>query len=90
MTKPKRKRHALSEADEARIQAGIVADPDNPEWTAKDFRRAQPFAKTFPGLAKSRRVRPPQRQPTKIAVSLRLTREVVEGSNPRGQDGKRA
>ena len=78
MTKPKRKRHALSEADEARIQAGIAADPDNPEWTAKDFRRAQPFAKTFSGLAKSRRVRPPQRQPTKIAVSLRLTREVVE------------
>jgi uncharacterized protein (DUF4415 family) len=32
----------------------------------------------FPRLAKSRWVRGPQRKPTKIAVSLRLTREVVE------------
>jgi hypothetical protein len=65
----------VSDAEEARILAGIAADPDNPEWRANDFRRAKLFAKTFPGLAKSRRVRAPQKQPTKIAVSLRLTRE---------------
>jgi hypothetical protein len=57
MTKHKREPRMLSDADKARIQAGIAADTDNPEWTAKDFRRAKPFAKTFPGLAKSRRVR---------------------------------
>jgi uncharacterized protein (DUF4415 family) len=78
MTKHKRKTRALSDAEEARIQAGIAADPDNPEWTAQDFRRAKPFAKAFPTLAESRRGRGPQKQPTKVAVSLRLTRDVVE------------
>jgi uncharacterized protein (DUF4415 family) len=78
MTKHKRKARRLSNAEEVRIQAGIAADPDNPEWTARDFRRAKPFVKMFPTLAKSRRVRGPQKQPTKVAVSLRLTREVVE------------
>jgi uncharacterized protein (DUF4415 family) len=77
-TKHKRKPRRLSDAEEARIQAGIAADPDNPEWTARDFRRARPFAKVFPTLAKSRRVRGRQKRPTKVAVSLRLTREVVE------------
>lgn len=63
---------------EARVQAGITADPDNPEWTARDFARAKPFAEAFPRLAKSRAGRGPQKTPTKVAVSLRLTREVVE------------
>jgi uncharacterized protein (DUF4415 family) len=78
MKKHKRRARALSDAEEARIQVGIAADPDNPEWTAQDFRRAKPFAKVFPALAESRRGRGPQKDPTKIAVSLRLTREVVE------------
>src|ERR1700716_584763 len=78
MTKHKLKARRLSNAEEVRIQAGIAADPDNPEWTARDFRRAKPFVKMFPALAKSRRVRGPQKQPTKVAVSLRLSREVVE------------
>jgi uncharacterized protein (DUF4415 family) len=78
MKRPKRKVPTLSDAEEKRIQAGIAADPDNPEWTARDFRRAKPFARAFPSLAKSRHLRGLQKQPTKIAVSLRLTREVVE------------
>ena len=80
MKNPKRKRkpRPFSAATEARIQAGISADPDNPEWTAQDFKRAKPFAVAFPALAKSRRGRGPQKRPTKVAVSLRLTREVVE------------
>jgi len=78
MAKHKRKARALSDAAEARIQTGIAADPDNPEWTAQDFRHAKPFSKAFPVLAESRRGRGPQKEPTKVAVSLRLTREVVE------------
>ncbi len=78
MKKHKRKARALSDAEEARIQAGIAADPDNPEWTAQDFRHAKPFAKVFPSLAENRRGRGPQKEPTKIAVSLRLTRKMVE------------
>ena len=77
MTK-KRKARTLSDAEEKRIQAGIAADPDNPEWTAEDFRRARPFAEVFPEFAESRRVRGPQKEPTKVAVSLRLSRDVVE------------
>jgi uncharacterized protein (DUF4415 family) len=78
MAKPKRKARALSDSAEARIQAGIAADPDNPEWTPQDFRRAKPFAKAFPALLEGRLGRGPQKAPTKVAVSLRLTREVVE------------
>jgi hypothetical protein len=43
-----------SDAEEARIAAGIAADPDSPEWTAEDFRRAKPFTTIFPALAKNR------------------------------------
>jgi uncharacterized protein (DUF4415 family) len=78
MRKPKRKMRTLSTAEEARIKAGIAADPVNPEWTARDFRRAKPFDVAFPALAKSQRGRGPQKRPTKVAVSLRLTREVIE------------
>ena len=78
MTARRRKARALSAAEEARIQAGIAADPDNPEWSEEDFKRAKTFAKVFPALVESRRGRGPQKEPTKVAVSLRLTREVVE------------
>jgi uncharacterized protein (DUF4415 family) len=78
MARLKRKARAISDAREARIKAGIAADPDNPEWTARDFKRARPFADVLPALAESRRVRGPQKTPTKVAVSLRLTRAMVE------------
>jgi len=55
MAERQRRMRALSDAQEARIQAGIAADPDNPEWTAQDFRRAKPFATVFPRMAKGRR-----------------------------------
>jgi hypothetical protein len=45
----------LTDEEEARVQRGIAADPDNPELTSEDFRRAKPFAEVFPDLAKSRR-----------------------------------
>ena len=78
MSKDKPKQRMLADAEEARIQAGIAADPDNREWTVRDFRRAKPFAKAFPDLTKDRRARGPRKQSRKVAVSLRLTREVVE------------
>jgi uncharacterized protein (DUF4415 family) len=78
MKRPARRRRArlIGAAEEARIQAGIAADPGNPEWTPRDFARAKRFSEAFPVLA--RKGRGPQRRPTKVAVSLRLTREVVE------------
>jgi hypothetical protein len=63
MTKPMRKARNISAAEEARIQAGIAADPDNREWTAADFKRAKPFAKALPALAAARRGRGPQKKP---------------------------
>lgn len=43
----------ISDEEEARIQQGIAEDPENPEWTAEDFRNAKPFAEVFPELANS-------------------------------------
>jgi len=43
----------LTDEEEARIQRGIGEDPENPEWTAEDFRNAKPFAEVFPELARS-------------------------------------
>ena len=42
----------LTDEEEARIRAGIAADPDNPEWTEGDFSNARPFAAVFPDWAK--------------------------------------
>lgn len=58
-------------------------DADNPAWMPKDFARARPVREVVPaGLAAVLpRRRPgergPQKAPTKIAVSIRLDREIV-------------
>lgn len=52
--------------EERRINEGIAADPDNPEWTEEDFRRARP---AFRG---------PQKTPTKIPTTVRYSPEVIE------------
>ena len=71
----------LSDAEEARVQRMIASDPDNPEWTNEDFARAKPFAEAFPALAEEMRKnaggRPKSANP-KVAVSLRLDRDIVE------------
>jgi len=72
----------ISDEEEAEIQAGIAQDPDNPEWTEEDFRKAKPFAEVFPELLEKieemrRRGRPKLETPKKL-VSLRLDQDVVE------------
>ena len=54
-----------------------LSDPDNPEWTEADFRRARPpeILAAFPRTVA--RLRGPQRAPTKKQVTLRLDREVL-------------
>ena len=62
-----------------------VFDEDNPEWTAEDFARATRFpdgikAKDItPEILEmvSRNTRGPQKAPTKIPVSIRLSADVV-------------
>jgi len=55
------------------------ADPYNPEWTVEDFARARPadelpdaIAAFFP------KTRGAQKAPKKVAVSIRLSAEVVD------------
>ena len=69
----------LSDEEEAGIQAAIAEDGDNPEWTDEDFRNAKPFSEALPELyAAWTRSRGAQKAPTKMPVSLRLSRDVVE------------
>jgi uncharacterized protein (DUF4415 family) len=57
----------------------------NPEWTKEDFARAQPASEVVPEIvAAYRRVRGPQKRPTKRLVSLRLDPDVIEHFRARG------
>ncbi len=70
----------ITDEEEVRIQRGIALDPDNPEWTAEDFKNARPFAEMFPDLMESirrTRGRPASETPRKV-VSLRLDQDVLE------------
>lgn len=66
-----------------------VFDDDNPEWTEADFARAT----RFPGGIKMSDVTPeilarvtrgPQKSPTKVAVSIRLSPDVVAHFKSKG------
>ncbi|MBC9177746.1 BrnA antitoxin family protein [Pseudoroseomonas ludipueritiae] len=74
-------------AEEAAIQRGIAQDPDNPEWTEEMFARARPAAEVLgPQMVKAfqrarvlpeKRMRGPQKAPTKVAINLRLDADLV-------------
>src|ERR1700726_1101449 len=60
-------------------------DLDNPEWTKEDFARARPASEVVPEIVTAyRRVRGPQKRPTKRLVSLRLDPDVIEHFRARG------
>ncbi len=59
-------------------QADWDAVPDIPELTAEDFKKAVPFAEAFPDLAATIKRRGPQRMPTKVSTTLRLSRDVLD------------
>lgn len=80
---PKHDLPPISDEEEARIQAGIAADPDNPEWTEEDFRAAKPFAEVFPEMAAAIRRRGPAR--TKEAISIRIDSDVLEKLRASGE-----
>ncbi|MDB5776413.1 MAG: hypothetical protein JWP38_2546 [Herbaspirillum sp.] len=75
-----------NDAEEARINAGIAADPDNPEWSKKDFGRAKSAkeffdAGTYSGLVSLKRKpgeRGPQKSPVKERVTIRLSEHVLK------------
>lgn len=52
---------------------------DNPKWTKEEIATAKRFHEILPELSESyRRPRGPQQTPTKVPVSIRLSRDVVE------------
>ena len=60
-----------------------VYDEDNPPWTAETWARARPASELPPEILAAfpktlARLRGQQKAPTKIAVSLRLSPEVVD------------
>jgi uncharacterized protein (DUF4415 family) len=70
-----------------------VFDDDNPEWTEEDFAGATKFPSGLklkdvkPGeLARLLPKRGPQRAPTKIPVSIRLSPEVISHFKAKGPD----
>jgi uncharacterized protein (DUF4415 family) len=57
-----------------------VADEDNPEWAAADFKRARPAREVVPHIVAAylrRRGRPPSGNGTKVQVTLRLDPAVI-------------
>ncbi|MGI4799986.1 MAG: BrnA antitoxin family protein [Janthinobacterium lividum] len=68
-----------TDEEEAAINRGIAADPDNPELTDAQFAQMVPAAAVVPDLvAEAVRRRGTQKAPTKEMISLRLDQDVLE------------
>jgi uncharacterized protein (DUF4415 family) len=63
-----------------------VFDDDNPEWTEEDFAKARPPEEILPPhlLAQFKATRGAQKAPTKVAVSIRLSPEVISYFKAKG------
>jgi uncharacterized protein (DUF4415 family) len=70
----KRRFRLNTAAEEARIQAGIKADPDNPELTPEQLSRMRPFRE----LQAERRRGRPRSAVHKKPVTVRLDAEIVQ------------
>ena len=78
----------LTDEEEAKIQAGIAADPDNPELTDEEIAELQPFRELHPELHASikRSSGRPRLESPKEAVTLRLSPETIERFKAAGDD----
>jgi uncharacterized protein (DUF4415 family) len=80
MGKNKTQLPAISDEEEARLQALIADDDDDAEATDEELAQARPFVEAFPEIAaamRRSRGRPPVAQP-KQKVTLRLGADVLE------------
>ena len=87
MPRTRRRAPETTDAEEARLQAGIAADPDNPEWSDEDFARAKPAAEVLPPNLFAALTRPrgrPKADETKVPVKLRLDRAAVDAFKATG------
>jgi uncharacterized protein (DUF4415 family) len=76
---------AGAKMDPRSLDAAPVEDEDNPEWTDEDFARAEFVEDLAPDLQQAifaafprTKRRGPQKAPKKVAVSIRLSREVLD------------
>jgi uncharacterized protein (DUF4415 family) len=76
----------LTDEEEARIQAGIAKDPDNPELTDEELASLRPAREALPPelYEAFKRARGGQNAATKELVSLHLDREVIEHFKAKG------
>lgn len=75
--------------EEAQINAGIAADPDNVEWTDEDFARALPAreffsAEVFAQLCAMRQ-RGPKDKPLKASTTIRFDADVLAALKATGR-----
>ena len=69
--------------EDNRINRGIEADPDNPEWTREDFARALPAKEVLPpdlyqgAVKRYRGQRGPQKTPVKQDIKLRIDPDIL-------------
>ena len=66
----------------AAINAGIAADPENPEWTREDFAKAKPASKVLPpemyaALVTKRPRGRPKAEATKVFTAIRLDADLL-------------
>lgn len=77
-----------------------MVDDENPEWTDEDFARARPMSEAFPELVaglqawqaaerRRRGQRGPQKTPTKVQLTLRVDRGVLEAYRATGPGWQR-
>lgn len=65
----------LTDEEDAAITAAAASDPDARELTDEELAGLRPFAEVYPELV---RRRGPQKAPTKMQVSIRLDRDLVD------------
>lgn len=64
-----------------------VIDDDSPAWTEENSARSRPFSKLPKSLQTklaARKPRGPQKSPTKISTTIRLSSEVIESFRATG------
>lgn len=75
--------HMPTPQEDAAINAGIAADPENPEWTADMFAQAKPASECFPPetyaamVAMKRPRGRPKADDTKVFTAIRLDADVL-------------
>lgn len=65
----------------------VIFDDDNPEWTEEDFAKARPAREVLPPefFDAWRKMRGPQKAPTKRQVTLRLSPDVLDAFRATGK-----